>query len=385
MASPHTRGWTPESGHGTPGRCGFPAHAGMDPPTVRLVRRMRRLPRTRGDGPFTVDVAFTTSAASPHTRGWTSLTFVYDENRYGFPAHAGMDPARDDLGHADARLPRTRGDGPSLSRSVTDSRMASPHTRGWTDLAGALYDFDTGFPAHAGMDPFRRALSGSTLRLPRTRGDGPGKTAGVAAYIVASPHTRGWTHEAESLGDGVGGFPAHAGMDPALTKRARLPPGLPRTRGDGPCTRMIGSGSLVASPHTRGWTLPSAQELFGGEGFPAHAGMDPNQPTAYSHLLGLPRTRGDGPSTVSAAPARVGASPHTRGWTVGGRPPRRSRDGFPAHAGMDPRTRARCRCTRRLPRTRGDGPEVRIREGLNPVASPHTRGWTRRPLPRDDE
>ena len=51
-----------------------------------------------------------------------------------------------------------------------------------------------GSPAHAGMDPAgSRSVSGRR-RLPRTRGDGPGKSTLVAWLGIGSP--------------------AHAGMDP---------------------------------------------------------------------------------------------------------------------------------------------------------------------------
>ena len=94
-------------------------------------------------------------------------------------------------------------------------------------------------------------------------------------------------------------------MDPPLMLvdrgTHRLPRGFPRPRGDGPLTVMI-----EGSHH--------------GEGFPAHAGMDPYlnpKVTAWS----------------SGFPAHAGMDPN------GGRSrasPEGSIPGFPAHAGMDP-------------------------------------------------
>ncbi len=51
-APPHTRGWTLTKTVAALATQGSPAHAGMDlgPPTTRADRR--RLPRTRGDGPY---------------------------------------------------------------------------------------------------------------------------------------------------------------------------------------------------------------------------------------------------------------------------------------------------------------------------------------------
>ena len=191
LASPHTRGWTLQLG----GRQSMPT----------------RLPRTRGDGPRG-------RATSPH-RGYT--------------------------GRRGCRLPRTRGDGPW-------------ERTGWHGLA-------SGFPAHAGMDPRRESGGRGGRRLPRTRGDGPpetrstraSRTRGQCEHVMASPHTRGWT-----VGDALAraansGFPAHAGMDPlGITFGTIQDARLPRTRGDGPCTKTV-------------------YEARGPEG--------------------LPRTRGDGP------------------------------------------------------------------------------------------
>ena len=94
----------------------------------------------------------------------------------------------------------------------------------------------------------------TTMRLPRTRGDGPYYAAYEQAVREASPHTRGWTHGIVGTRVGRGGFPAHAGMDPLMVAMGRSPMGLPRTRGDGPGDYYPGRYVKVASPHTRGWT-----------------------------------------------------------------------------------------------------------------------------------
>ena len=70
-ASPHTRGWTHEPLPHVGGPGGFPAHAGMDPVRGCSGRRRRWLPRTRGDGPCPKPYYDHGGMASPHTRGWT--------------------------------------------------------------------------------------------------------------------------------------------------------------------------------------------------------------------------------------------------------------------------------------------------------------------------
>ena len=40
---------------------------------------------------------------------------------------------------------------------------------------------------------------------------------------------------------------------------------------------VVGPLLAEASPHTRGWTVVPAVSAAGPDGFPAHAGMDPDR------------------------------------------------------------------------------------------------------------
>ena len=212
--------------------------------------------------------------ASPHTRGWTRAREQAARRGEGFPAHAGMDPTCPCPGRPAGRLPRTRGDGPRPRGAASRPRGASPHTRGWTPVPIVHGPIDGGFPAHAGMDPAIRSSAASSGRLPRTRGDGPDGAVRPGAGPGASPHTRGWTRLPRAEPLGVEGFPAHAGMDPAPWATAWSRSWLPRTRGDGPDAAALRGGRVTASPHTRGWTPPAPAAGWRLPGFPAHAGMD---------------------------------------------------------------------------------------------------------------
>ena len=152
---------------------------------------------------------------------------------------------------------------------------ASPHTRGWTASGAFNESTETGFPAHAGMDPLSDGSVLSYDRLPRTRGDGPAPDAAVDGLQVASPHTRGWTRDGFRAAAPAAGFPAHAGMDLSPTAPVPARRGLPRTRGDGPHAVRATRSTWKASPHTRGWTRGSRRRRRSAPGFPAHAGMDP--------------------------------------------------------------------------------------------------------------
>ncbi len=334
------------------------------------------LPRTRGDGPSTLTPPRRTSRASPHTRGWTRSDHPDERGEHGFPAHAGMDPGQGPGPGACERLPRTRGDGPGGESRAFDVDAASPHTRGWTRLTAWRGHEVRGFPAHAGMDPWPPASPRASTRLPRTRGDGPTTANGTLRAWQASPHTRGWTHRPGVHPDGHDGFPAHAGMDPLRVAGRACSRRLPRTRGDGPEAWTALQTLHEASPHTRGWTRGVLGQRDSTYGFPAHAGMDRLPGTRHQERRRLPRTRGDGPQEGEVGFLPYEASPHTRGWTLSKSGISGAGRGFPAHAGMDPYDEEHPWSQHGLPRTRGDGPGDSVRRGRCGWASPHTRGWT---------
>ena len=132
----------------------------------------------------------------------------------------------------------------------------------------------------------------------------------------------------------------------------------------------------TASPRTRGWTPGGLPANGIRDGFPAHAGMDPLMPREKQGYPWLPRARGDGPSMPNSASDRPGASPRTRGWTLDIRIAADFADGFPAHAGMDLRATPSLDWLLRLPRARGDGPWEYWGHYHASEASPRTRGWT---------
>ena len=377
VASPHTRGWTPELLRPAQRSSGFPAHAGMDLGCSSYAQAQRGLPRTRGDGPDHLMDCLRYLVASPHTRGWTPGCHGADDGGGGFPAHAGMDPGVSDCRQHGRGLPRTRGDGPVPGAPAFHGLVASPHTRGWTRRPVVLPHAEAGFPAHAGMDPRTRTRASRRPRLPRTRGDGPVPGGCSVSADVASPHTRGWTPARGHRAEAPRGFPAHAGMDPRPGRRAGSRSRLPRTRGDGPCASQFSLSRSTASPHTRGWTLVAVARDVRAEGLPRTRGDGPQSGqtshrthAASPHTRGwtraagrravclqwLPRTRGDGPTAIVPGVVMSAASPHTRGWTRTETRNHRRQRGFPAHAGMDPGKSASGDTGRRLPRTRGDGP-----------------------------
>ena len=170
-------------------------------------------------------------------------------------------------------------------------------------------------------------------------------------------------------------------MDPTRAPTKRYYIGLPRARGDGPFVTLISSDITAASPRSRGWTPSACLRASATGGFPALAGMDPRTRSPCRRGCRLPRARGDGPARALYNVISAGASPRSRGWTL----LRSSRVaqflGFPALAGMDPVQCRRGPPSTWLPRARGDGPCIGFGHvGVKP-ASPRSRGWT---LPAHD-
>ena len=214
------------------------------------------------------------TTVSPPTRGWTPVEHLIIRRGDGFPAHAGMDPrAAIHWGRVEG-FPRPRGDGPSATRPSTYSRMVSPPTRGWTRLVVIQHRVGGGFPAHAGMDLLGVVVGHSRSGFPRPRGDGPTRYVANDGLSMVSPPTRGWTPMTALDGMSDDGFPAHAGMDPQWILCRQRGCWFPRPRGDGPRSNDTCKPLRSVSPPTRGWTRHRALRLRMAPGFPAHAGMD---------------------------------------------------------------------------------------------------------------
>ena len=257
------------------------------------------------------------------------------------------------------------------------TRAVSPPTRGWTRARCAWRHLRTGFPAHAGMDLSWVSWHRFSTRFPRPRGDGPFAIFDRRTFAEVSPPTRGWTVIRRKVGKQLDGFPAHAGMDPEEARRSGPRRGFPRPRGDGPSRRSCKVRASLVSPPTRGWTLAVNATRTHRHGFPAHAGMDPLLPASARSLRRFPRPRGDGPPKMRVLYVVAMVSPPTRGWTRFGCVFCARHGGFPAHAGMDPSSAVCHRPTRRFPRPRGDGPQGPNYFGTDTEVSPPTRGWTR--------
>ena len=254
---------------------GFPALAGMDRRTGAAARARMRIPRARGDGPGPAARPARAVSDSPRSRGWTRGRRRQVLPRGGFPALAGMDPGGAAARPAAYGIPRARGDGPMFGAPSRTEGRDSPRSRGWTRGGGAARAGGRGFPALAGMDRGRCAVSRSCAGIPRARGDGPEVVEETVWPNMDSPRSRGWTRAERAARDPDRGFPALAGMDRRTPSLGRPSLGIPRARGDGPCGYIPVRRGARDSPRSRGWTRGCHGIDEAHVGFPALAGMDP--------------------------------------------------------------------------------------------------------------
>ena len=294
---PHPRGWSrppPIPAARTPGS---PAPAGMVPRAQSKGASGPGFPRTRGDGPNGEVDASSAPAVPPHPRGWSRMAGLLPVPPGGSPAPAGMVPSSRPPLCRMRRFPRTRGDGPWYSVQSDVPPMVPPHPRGWSLRAANLPVGTHGSPAPAGMVPSRNKPQSPPARFPRTRGDGPFVQAVQHQLFKVPPHPRGWSLAGEGCPEIIGGSPAPAGMVPISIPALPALPWFPRTRGDGPDSQVVGFGGSGVPPHPRGWSRHGRARRGPYPGSPAPAGMVRSLVVLSGGGGRFPRTRGDGPTS----------------------------------------------------------------------------------------
>ena len=107
-----------------------------------------------------------------------------------------------------------RGDRPWEYGGRKPSAPATPHARGSTPNFLYASCCGTGYPACAGIDLRLWDGYSATTGLPRMRGDRPQTIVGPFQIPMATPHARGSTRLHKFPGEGFGGYPACAGIDP---------------------------------------------------------------------------------------------------------------------------------------------------------------------------
>ncbi len=216
VCSPHLRGWSPFVGNLDGLVRLLPAPAGMVPGPWRTTACTGPAPpRTRGDGPIRTNDRRVLVDCSPHPRGWPRRPVLRPLRRLLLSAPAGMAPGPAAARRGTRTAPRTRGDGPWTQYADHGPGVCSPHPRGWPQALPRLQHRHNLLPAPAGMAPGRGGRPAGPASAPRTRGDGPGKTATTYIVTHCSPHPRGWPRCEGQRRRRDPLLPAPAGMAPA--------------------------------------------------------------------------------------------------------------------------------------------------------------------------
>ena len=137
--TPHARGSTLYGTWEKAHRQVYPACAGIDRSLTARNRNRLRLPRMRGDRPYTFLLTKCNPAFTPHARGSTVVWAVLVAAGVVYPACAGIDQFLPHAGPGCRRLPRMRGDRPAIQGVAVLGQRFTPHARGSTEPAGVGY------------------------------------------------------------------------------------------------------------------------------------------------------------------------------------------------------------------------------------------------------
>ncbi len=173
----------------------------------------------------------------------------------------------------------------------------TPHARGSTLFGPAVGRLDQVYPACAGIDLICYGGSSFKNSLPRMRGDRPVLASDSSQCSRFTPHARGSTQETAVVPCLAVVYPACAGIDLYQRPDGTWARGLPRMRGDRPKLLLSFGRPLPFTPHARGSTLAVTAASSTATVYPACAGIDLGISCSTTPRRGLPRMRGDRPSS----------------------------------------------------------------------------------------
>ena len=172
-----------------------------------------------------------------------------------------------------------RGDRPPEGGETAFYAEFTPHARGSTASGWRGCVVRRVYPACAGIDLNLVGLFARSGCLPRMRGDRPIDTSNKYQQKGFTPHARGSTLNwlPERLDKAV--YPACAGIDPSCLTPSERQTGLPRMRGDRPSSCLVVGRPVLFTPHARGSTSVATIVTHGSHVYPACAGIDLAQKT----------------------------------------------------------------------------------------------------------
>ncbi len=338
-----------------------------------------RIPHTRGDGPPCQNPRMDSSPYSPHAWGWSAQAAFFVLFCHVFPTRVGMVREEEVTRRAQKSIPHTRGDGPKYPSPSGKARMYSPHAWGWSVARICKKIKNLVFPTRVGMVRYNLLAILPPARIPHTRGDGPSFQSFKNIFDTYSPHAWGWSVVSSLKEIATHVFPTRVGMVRQHERPKRSKYRIPHTRGDGPQQHQQTASATQYSPHAWGWSGLTPAYNQAAVVFPTRVGMvrrrlsrfaseasiphtrgdGPGMVASLSRLIGIPHTRGDGPGTYLTLTKNSWYSPHAWGWSVGEHRLSGHSRVFPTRVGMVRVVVERHICELSIPHTRGDGPRRR--------------------------
>ncbi len=194
--------------------------------------------------------------------------------------------------------------------------------------------------------------------------------------MQCSPLAWGWSAAEHSGMLPATVFPTRVGMVRQHCSSGFRWPGVPHSRGDGPSVSISPMPRSRCSPLAWGWSAIGAGVPRCVEVFPTRVGMVRDHRPARAMAGRVPHSRGDGPSSSARFAHSRSCSPLAWGWSAGVAPPDSSETVFPTRVGMVRRTAATRNAGRRVPPSRGDGPDDMRRRDQRTRCSPLAWGWS---------
>ena len=291
---PLARGRRPAHGPGCRVAGITPARAGTAGCSAHRKAGYRDHPRSRGDGRRSGPDARHIAGSPPLARGRRRRETVLRGHLGITPARAGTAGKLVCPGSGQRDHPRSRGDGQTVPDGHAYFDGSPPLARGRPVAVRVGGAFDRITPARAGTAGPPQNWTRSLRDHPRSRGDGfygGGSAGGMAG---SPPLARGRHNGTTWVGVQPGITPARAGTASVRGWLSSVRRDHPRSRGDGPRTRLMLELAAGSPPLARG-RRPARRPLRGSSGItPARAGTACKVCRPGHVRPDHPRSRGDG-------------------------------------------------------------------------------------------
>ena len=233
-SSPLTRGARERHANAAVAEGIIPAHAGSTTGFSIGCGLMGDHPRSRGEHPTVIDRSVGITGSSPLTRGGPRGTLTRGTSLGIIPAHAGRTLPGIMLGRGGSDHPRSRGEHPPGTSGLASLRGSSPLTRGALSFVACRRRCSGIIPAHAGSTPQPPGPRPHSRDHPRSRGEHRTSSPPASVRAGSSPLTRGARSVLRTRRARSRIIPAHAGSTRRKTPQSHHPRDHPRSRGEHP-------------------------------------------------------------------------------------------------------------------------------------------------------